>query len=80
MPWFRPHFIELEITPLVRPGQRNQITLRVFNNSDVFGASGLYECMFIYARTRISGKPPRTAQHSSLNRALPGSIPVGHAD
>ena len=47
MPWFRPQAVELDITALVRPGQRNQITFRVLNNIDVFGASGIYERMFI---------------------------------
>ena len=50
MPWSRPHAIDLEITSLIRPGQRNQITFRVLNNIDVFGASGIYERMFIYRR------------------------------
>jgi hypothetical protein len=49
MPWSRPQPIELEITPLAQPGQRNQVTVRVLNNIDVFGASGIYERMFIYA-------------------------------
>jgi hypothetical protein len=44
---------------MVRPGQRNQISLRVLNNIDVFGASGIYERMFVYARTPISGNPVR---------------------
>ena len=42
----------MEITPLVRPGQSNQITFRVLKNVDVFGASGIYERMFIYVRPR----------------------------
>jgi hypothetical protein len=50
MPWFRPQTVELEITSLVRPGQRNQLTFRVLNNVDVFGASGIYERMFLYAK------------------------------
>jgi hypothetical protein len=50
MPWFRPHAVELDITSMVRPGQRNQIAFRVLNNIDVFGASGIYERMFLYAR------------------------------
>jgi hypothetical protein len=56
MPWFRPHGLELDITAHVHPGRRNQITLRVLNNIDVFGASGIYERMFIYAKS-----PPRRA-------------------
>ena len=59
MPWFRPHPVELEITSMVQPGQRNQITLRVLNNIDVFGASGIYERMFIYARTPTSSNPSK---------------------
>ena len=51
MPWFRPHGLDLDITPLIRPGQRNQITFRVLNNVDVFGASGIYERVFLYARS-----------------------------
>jgi hypothetical protein len=51
MPWFRPQPVELDITSLVEPGQRNQITFRVLNNIDVFGASGIYERMFLYAST-----------------------------
>ena len=50
MPWSRPQTVELEITPLVHPGQRNQITFRVLNNVDVFGASGIYERMFLYTK------------------------------
>ena len=48
MPWFRPESVELDITPMIRPGRRNQITFRVLNNVDVFGASGIYERMFLY--------------------------------
>ena len=59
MPWFRPQPVELDISSLMLPGKRNQITFRVLNNIDVFGASGIYERMFIYARepgSRASGK------------------------
>jgi hypothetical protein len=49
MPWCRPQSVELDISALIHPGQRNQITLRVLNNVDVFGASGIYERMFLYA-------------------------------
>lgn len=54
MPWFRPHPVELDISALILPGQRNQITFRVLNNIDVFGASGIYERVFIYAREPAS--------------------------
>jgi len=50
MPWFRPHALDLDISPFVRTGQRNQITFRVLNNIDVFGASGIYERMFLYVK------------------------------
>ncbi len=56
MPWFRPQPIDLDVTPFLRPGKRNQITLRVLNNIDVFGASGIYERMFLYAKA-AAGKP-----------------------
>jgi hypothetical protein len=55
MPWFRPQPVELDLTPFVRPGQHNQITLRVLNNIDVFGASGIYERMFLYAKEPAKG-------------------------
>ena len=57
MPWFRPHAVELDITPLIKRGQGNQISFRVLNNIDVFGASGIYERMFLYARSADAGKP-----------------------
>jgi hypothetical protein len=57
MPWYRPHGIDLDITNFVRPGQVNQITVRVLNNVDVFGASGIYERMFIYGRNKESARP-----------------------
>jgi hypothetical protein len=50
MPWSRPQEMNMDISRLVRPG-RNQITFRVLNNVDVLGASGIYERMFIYAKT-----------------------------
>jgi hypothetical protein len=51
LPWFRPQALELDITPFVKPGAKNLITFRVLNNIDVFGASGIYERMFIYSKT-----------------------------
>jgi hypothetical protein len=50
MPWSRPQTLELDISSFVRPGQSNQITFRVLNNVDVFGASGIYERMFVYSK------------------------------
>ena len=56
MPWFRPQPVELDVTSMIRPGQKNQITFRVLNNIDVFGASGIYERIFVY--TREAKGPP----------------------
>jgi len=47
--------VELDVTHLIRPGQRNQITFRVLNNVDVFGASGIYERMFLFAKKPGAG-------------------------
>jgi Glycosyl hydrolases family 2, sugar binding domain len=48
--WSRPQSLELEIGSLLRPGE-NQITFRVLNNMDVFGASGIYERVFLYSKS-----------------------------
>jgi hypothetical protein len=48
--WSRPQTLDLEIGSLLRPDRRNQIAFRVLNNMDVFGASGIYERMFLYTR------------------------------
>jgi len=48
-PWFRPQEFDLDISSLVKAG-KNQITLRVLCNDDNFGASGIFERMFIYAK------------------------------
>jgi hypothetical protein len=50
MPWFRPHSMELDASGLLKPGQTNYITIRVLCNFDVFGANGIYEPMFLYAK------------------------------
>ena len=50
--WFRPQQLELDLAQAIRPGQTNQITLRVLCNTEVFGANGLYERMFLYARDK----------------------------
>jgi len=57
-PWSRPQTLEMDVSEFIRPG-RNQITLRVLCNSvrvlcnsDCFGANGIYERMFLYARTQ----------------------------
>jgi len=50
MPWFRPHSMELDVSRLLKPGQKNHITIRVLCNFDVFGANGIYEPMFLYTK------------------------------
>ncbi|MBN2473378.1 MAG: DUF4838 domain-containing protein [Pirellulales bacterium] len=50
LPWFRPQELDLEVGRLLQPGEKNRITVRVLCNIDVFGASGIYERMFLYAR------------------------------
>jgi len=37
--------------PVSSRGKKNRITVRVLCNSDVFGANGIYEPMFLYSRT-----------------------------
>jgi len=48
-PWFRPQELDVDISALAKPG-KNQITLRVLCNDDNFGANGILERMFIYAK------------------------------
>jgi hypothetical protein len=55
MPWSRPHPIELDVSRLLKPGKKNSITVRVLCNFDVFGANGIYEPMFLYAK-KLSGE------------------------
>ena len=50
MPWFRPHSMELDVSKLLKPGKKNHVTIRVLCNFDVFGANGIYEPMFLYAK------------------------------
>jgi len=49
-PWFRPQELEMDISRFAKPGEKNQITLRVVCNDDNSGANGIYERMFIYAK------------------------------
>jgi len=50
MQWFRPHSLDMDVSKLLIPGQRNRITLRVLCNADVWGANGIYERLFLYDR------------------------------
>jgi hypothetical protein len=47
--WIRPQEAEMDISRLIEPGKTNQVAVRVLCNYDTFGASGIYERMFIYA-------------------------------
>ena len=50
-PWFRPQAFEVSITDAVRRGGRNTIAIRVYCDTEVFGANGIYQRMFLYAPT-----------------------------
>jgi len=56
LPWFRPQAVDLDVTGMLQPGKTNQVTLRVLANIDVFGASGIYEGMFLYSPTAAAPK------------------------
>jgi hypothetical protein len=60
LPWFRPHTLELDVSKLIEPGKTNRITVRVLANLDVWGANGIYERMFLYARK--PGVTPQAAR------------------
>ena len=49
-PWYRPQPFEADVTQGIKPGETNQITLRVLCNYENFGANGIYKRMFLYAR------------------------------
>ena len=49
-PWFRPNPAEVDISGLLVPGKPNQITMRVFCSETVWGANGIHERMYIYAK------------------------------
>jgi len=49
-PWGRPHTLEMDVSKLLKAGQSNRITVRVLCNWDVWGANGIYERMFLYAK------------------------------
>ncbi len=47
--WFRPHQFEMDVSGMIKPGQKNQITFRVLCNTRLFGVNGIYNRMFLYA-------------------------------
>jgi hypothetical protein len=50
MPWFRPQEMDLDVSKLLRPGEKCRIAIRVLCNYDVWGANGIYERPFLYAK------------------------------
>lgn len=63
MPWFRPHELDMDVSKLLLPGQKNLITIRVLCNFDVWGANGIYERLFLYDK-----KPEPPADEKSGKR------------
>jgi hypothetical protein len=57
-PWFRPHTLEMDVTKLLDPGKTNRISVRVLCNWDVWGANGIYERLFLYAKNPNYTPPP----------------------
>jgi hypothetical protein len=49
-PWSRPHPLDMDVSKLLAPGRNNCVTVRVLSNWDVWGANGIYERMFLYAK------------------------------
>jgi hypothetical protein len=49
-PWFRPQELDIDISKFVKPGEKNQITLKVLCMDENFGANGVYERLFFYAK------------------------------
>jgi len=52
-PWTRPSEVDMDLSGLIEPGQSNQVAIRVLCNYDVFGANGIYERMFLYAKEPV---------------------------
>lgn len=46
--WYRPQHMDIDLGDAIRPGQRNQITIRVRAESEAWGSNGIYERMFLY--------------------------------
>jgi len=56
-PWGRPHTLEMDVSKVLDPGRSNRITIRVLCNWDVWGANGIYERMFLYAKKPGTAAP-----------------------
>jgi hypothetical protein len=56
-PWGRPHTLEMDVSKLLEPGRSNRIAIRVLCNWDVWGANGIYERMFLYAKKPGTAAP-----------------------
>ena len=61
--WYSPHDVDLDVTSLIKPGQRNTIAIRIWNNADI---GGLYRRGFLY-----SPKPEPVAAHVRRQRPDP---------
>ena len=63
MQWFRPHALDLNVGKLLIPGTRNRISVRVLCNSDVWGANGIYERLFLYSRAPDAAPEKKTRRN-----------------
>jgi hypothetical protein len=63
MPWFRPHHVDLDVSKLIEPGRSNRISVRVLCNYDVWGANGIYERMFLYAKKAGAAQAARESRN-----------------
>lgn len=55
--WGGPHFVDLDVTGLVRPGERNTVAIRVWNDAEI---GGLYRRGFLYSPAEPQAVPAET--------------------
>jgi hypothetical protein len=55
--WFRPHALDMDVSKVLEPGKTNRIAIRVLCNWDVWGANGIYERLFLYAKNPNAPAP-----------------------
>jgi len=48
--YVRPQEFDFDISKAIEPGKTNQIAIRMLCNTECFGANGIYERMFLYAK------------------------------
>ncbi len=46
--WSHPHHFELDVTDLIKPGQKNTVAIRVLNDAEI---GGLFRRGFFYSPT-----------------------------